>query len=99
VITDRIRQDAATAAQIIRERGLAKNTLEDDEGRVCLVHAIILAVNLNGGDVRGARKYDLQKAVRDELRVTDEFGLVYWNNQPERTQDEVIELLERVAAT
>jgi hypothetical protein len=97
VITDRIRQDAATAAQIIRERGLAKNTLEDDEGRVCLVYAIVLTVADDRIDE--PRKRALQAAVRAELGISDPTSLVHWNNQPERTQDEVIDLLERVAGS
>ncbi len=93
------------AADIVRERGLAKGTQEDYAGRVCLHGAINIA---HYGQTDIAPKTSpiclAETAVRIHLKS---IGYIYdgpgswgagpWNNKPERTQAEVISALECAA--
>lgn len=80
-------QTLLKAADIIRERGWCQNTLEDDDGHVCAVNAIILAGGLGSG---------ASGLVRDFVGAG---SLVGWNNAPERTAEEVIAAFENTAAS
>jgi hypothetical protein len=90
-----------TAASIVRTRGLAKNTQEDEEGRVCIHGAISIALH---GDILGGESH-CEAGMRlcnylaargvPELRGMD--GAAYWNNEPARTAEEVIAALEGAA--
>lgn len=85
--------DYERAAEIMRERGLARGTGQDEDGSVCTGGAMAWAVTERMGtdDVR----VDLVSMAR-EMEL-DEFAVPFWNDAPERTQEEVIERLELTA--
>lgn len=97
------------AANVIRQRGLAKGTQEDELGRVCLHGAINVALTGTSFDDDDDDDPDCAssracRAVYEYLRLqgvsealTSPGGSAYWNNRPERTKDEVIAALENAA--
>ncbi len=90
------------AADLIEKRGLAKDTEEDDRGRLCAIGALVtamgkipLALGREGGwDDRGDPIF--QSALR---RMEASVGNVVacWNNAPARTAEEVVSTMRRVA--
>ncbi len=92
------------AADIVRERGLAKHRLEDDFGHVCIHGAIRIAAcgHSNGSGGIGPKEIESCQALCDYLRQTGVenvygYGAAEWNNEPGRTADEVIAALEGAA--
>ena len=91
------------AAEIVRERGLAKWQLEDTDGRVCIHGAIrIAAYGHSAGAGIGPEEIESCQALCKYLRQTDAkgihgYGAAEWNNEPGRTADEVIAALEGAA--
>ena len=85
--------DYERAAEIMRERGFAKGTGQDDDGNVCTGGAMAWAVyeRMGGEDVR----VDLMKMAKE--MDLDEFAVPFWNDAPGRTQEEVIDRLEQTA--
>lgn len=92
------------AADIVRTRGLAKDTQEDEEGRVCIHGAISIARfghpfhDEDGHACKASRavaRYLNARGVPQELASND--GCADWNNEPDRTVDEVIEALDGAA--
>ncbi len=95
------------AAEIVREYGLAKYTQEDSLGRVCIHGAIAIAANgrvhspLNEYDTTPL-EWEAGLAVCDYLLVAGAknihgYGAACWNNQWNRTAEEVIAALEGAA--
>jgi len=88
----------AQAAELVeRPDGWCQHRLFDSNGRVCLLGALFVAggmMSLQGratasfGDAVDAR-LDARKAVDRELRSTDNYSLVDWNNAHGRTKEEV----------
>ena len=103
VTEEQIRETAKRAAEVLRQRGWCQGMFcanLDGTGPVCLMGAVSVA----GGDgpnygFRGQRR-DLHVAIADRVeRSLDLRGSVAgWNDAPGRTADEVIAVLERVAA-
>ncbi len=92
------------AAEIVRERGLAKNHLRDGLGRVCVHGAIQVVIDGNTyPDHRmGPLEIESCQALCNYLQQTGAEGIVaygaaHWNNEPSRTADEVIAALEGAA--
>ncbi len=92
------------AAEIVRERGLAKYDLEDANGHVCIHGAIRLAAYgyVDGHGRIGSKEIEPCQALCDYLRQTGAenvfgIGAANWNNEPNRTADEVIAALEGAA--
>lgn len=96
------------AADEVRNRGLAKYTQMDRDGRVCLHGAVELARYGQVGrgnndriicDAFEALKIHLKEAHGFEYSapVITEWGAADWNNRPERTASEVIDALEGAA--
>lgn len=90
------------AADLVRERGLAKGRQQDSEGRVCLHGAICIAAT---GQPHTYADAACEAGDRVVGYLVDQ-GVTYlrgcagaagWNNKPERTADEVIAILETVA--
>lgn len=89
------------AAELIRTHGLAKWRREDECGRLCLQGAISKALT---GDAEGRDSDRATNAVHRHLiamgvprELTSPNGNAIWNNQPERTADQVINALEAAA--
>lgn len=85
--------DYERAAEVMRERGFARGTGEDDDGSVCTGGAMAWAVaermgtdNVRVNLVNMAREMELA-----------EYAVPIWNDDPARTQDEIIERLEATA--
>ncbi len=86
------------AADLLREDGFCKGVLHDDEGHHCVVGAI---------HREGGRDINMIETAIDllALQLSDITGpggravdrVVWWNNRPERTAEEVIGALELVA--
>lgn len=91
------------AADIVRERGLAKWTQRATDGSVCIQGAIsIAACGEPYGD--GPLYCEATRAVTRQLIergvVTKDilsYGNAEWNNKKERTVEEVIDVLEAAA--
>ena len=94
MLVDLRAQDYERAAEIIRERGLTKGYGEEDNGSVCAGGALVRAAAERVGNV----EFDVdggKAAVDMELHGYD--MVQRWNDEPERTQEEVIERLEFAA--
>ena len=105
------------AANLLRERGLAKGTQLSEKGEVCLHGAIrftrwgVPSYEEYWSKDFACRRTDAticraENAVRDYLRrngvssnLAAEHGCAGWNNERERTQDEVIAALEGAASS
>ncbi len=92
------------AADIVRERGLAKWHLEDDLGRVCVHGAILIATSGDpyGDSQPGSLEVEACQALCSYLQQSGAekiygYGAAEWNNEPDRTADEVIAALEGAA--
>lgn len=95
------------AAELVRERGLAKHRQVEEDGSVCLHGAISIAAagkpwtsassnSLHCKAALAVHKYLRSQGV-DSLYSTPT-GSAFWNNQYERTANEVIAALEGAAA-
>lgn len=100
------KQLAAKAADLIEERGLAKNVLGDAWGRVCVHGALNLAshgsTEYSSYTPPATRFPDPDASTwRCGLLVARHIGIsegiVAWNNAPERTAQEVIDALRSFA--
>jgi hypothetical protein len=91
------------AADLIRQRGLAKRSRQTSEGSLCLHGAILMAKYDNPwaddfghcDAVRAVYHYLRSTGVSENMINPD--GLAYWNNEPERTAEDVIKALEAAA--
>ncbi len=101
VLVEPWRQNLLRAAQIVRQRGLAKYTQEDRVGRVCVHGAISIALT---GKIHceedcaeriALYRYLRSKGVPEGITLMDDSA--HWNNQEERTAADVIEALEGAA--
>ena len=94
------------AADIVEQRGLAKRTQQDSEGRVCLHGAISIAVNgrafcVTEMDARiggAVKRYLRQRLGYVPTSDSSDWGCARWNNAPERTQVEVVAALRETAS-
>lgn len=91
------------AADLIEERGHAKFTIEDAEGRMCVWGAIMASMKVSAFS---PASYEPMYRLRDFLVTSGQMdagngrswdGPVPWNNAPERTQEEVIAALRGAA--
>lgn len=75
------------AGDVLRLRGHCRNELEDEQGRVCLNGAMNIA--LHGDSMFG--NYDTEHPFLEAASVAigDNCAAVLWNNEPERTPEEV----------
>lgn len=110
--TDQVAVDLLAAADVIRKRGWSVGTVEDDHGRVCVAGAICIAVAGRTSRTRNiapalfrTRIEPAKLAVETYLDLPhrDGFGAVrmnieMWNDVRAESAEEVIELLERIAA-
>ena len=85
------RQIREKAAELIEERGWAQETLWTEDGRLCLLGAILMAGKLLGdADLRCASSYSVVSELCNELGVV---GLGAWNDAPKRKVEEVLAAL------
>lgn len=95
------------AANLIEERGLAKHTREDEGGSLCLMGAISMAA-IGTTAMPVFKKTDAEcqaaLAVNQALlargvphHLTCPNGSAYWNNEPERTEADVVAVLREAA--
>jgi hypothetical protein len=89
------RFDLLKAAQLIRENGLQKGQLQGPDG-YCLVGAIGTATSGLTLFVRGNDRY--YAAINRVVAHLGDDTLFRWSDRPERTAQEVIDLLERAAS-
>ncbi len=78
------KQGLTKSRDYMLKHGFCKNTIEDDDGRVCVIGAIGRGV---GWDP------DVFQTIRDALAKVlkvDALGLVSWNNAKGRTKRQVI---------
>lgn len=93
-------QLAAKAADILERRGHCKAILEDGNGRVCAFGALNLADH--GASDHGKNNMGYPEVLRTAVLVQAHIGdyshcLAEWNNQPERTKQEVIDAFRSFA--
>ena len=88
------------AANILREGGHCKGALANGTAR-CAMGAIMQAAEpLSRTKYSGYYEWSrtIERAVANvENLIGVPYGIVAWNNAPERTADEVIKMLERAA--
>jgi hypothetical protein len=85
------------AANVIRERGWAQGCYESDSGNVCILGAIRIALWNDASGLSSIHVSDKNiavKRVEDYIKQSPD----RWNDRKGRTEKEVIELLETVAA-
>lgn len=96
------------AADIIRQRGLAKRCLLSSDGKVCAVGAMYFALGmgdkirpvlgLSDGDVKDFARSEAECLLLKSLEVIGlRSSLAGWNDRPERTAQDVINLFEKTA--
>jgi hypothetical protein len=94
-----IRETARRAAAILRERGWCQGAYSRHNGTVCLIGAVNVAQGRPAWfepDPGDSPAFD---AMIWRLEVATGCGVVaLWNDRANRTADEVIAVLERVAA-
>ena len=91
------------AKEIIRERGWIQGTLESVSGGVCLVGACNLATKEHhaGKDWDWLYESDPHQELELNRFFRANFGAVTaacWNDQPDRTKQDVLDVLDRMAA-
>jgi hypothetical protein len=104
-VVDEVGQVLLKAADLIKERGLAKGTQRDTDGSLCVHGAISVALFGEpwkvGGDTEPEERLGAFLAsINAPLLRTHALAVIvcdYWNNAPERTQEEVIAALEAAA--
>ena len=86
------------AADLIDHLGLAQHTLEDLDGRLCLTGAMMTAGR--NGVLHSYLKddADLGKAI-NAMQARHNLSMVGWNNEPGRTDEEVVKDLREAAWT
>lgn len=90
---------AAKAADLIEERGHAKGILETFDGKLCLLGALNMAAWGSARHHSGG--YQALRYVEQFIPGNNDrwrrYNGVDWNNQPERTQEEVVAVLRAAA--
>lgn len=91
------------AAQIMRERGLARGTFEDDDGHVCVIGACWIAVGAHfEADMYGVKDGRGAQFPHDLMTpVTKAIGsdvISSWSDELGRTTEQAADALERAAA-
>lgn len=87
------------AANLIERYGHTKGQLVDREGRMCIAGAINKAF-YGKPKYMGSVSYDSYIKPLDALVTPDaaaRFDVILWNNQLERTEQDVVDLLRRAA--
>lgn len=83
----------------LRTHGWCKNTLEDSQGRMCLIgaayHVDPLSAELNGWKLEVVRVANEQFPERMDYEDFAE-GIVSFNNDPQTTWDDIEMVLEKV---
>ena len=87
------------AAQILRKNGHCKNHAHNSDGQFCLVGAIAEAVNsINAsGHVINIMSISLAQSMSHLSQFSGIANLTNWNDAPDRTADDVINLLDIAA--
>lgn len=97
------RETLLDAADLIDKRGHAKFTLQDDKGGLCILGAIAVATSGGIHTPLGQMTLDIcEKLARNSFTIGRDrdycaAAVCSWNNSPERTKDEVVDELRRVA--
>ena len=92
---DQWRKDCRQAAELIRQDGWCQGISRKSTGERCLMDAIRGATGYNQNI---ALDYERYKDVRS--RICEKLNVIYpthWNDDPMRTKEEVVDLLEDVA--
>jgi hypothetical protein len=100
--------DLRAAAEVIRVRGHCKNTLQDRNGHVCLVGALMDVLGDRCGVFWSEGLADVEPVLmavvteqypdRSVVKYGGGHNYVAFNNHPDTTPDEVIAVLEKAAA-
>ncbi len=90
------------AAELIETRGHMKGDFEGEGGQVCALKALTLAAGLPDWtmyDRIGAAfdRFCKRIGVSGAEHYSQAEGLCHWNNMPERTAEEVVSTMRRVA--
>lgn len=96
---------AFRAAEIMAERGHCKDTLEDEEGRVCYVGALHAAINELGTQDSYCEITEMSRIILEERgyparshRPYTASAAIDYNNDPGTTGEDVIMLLKESGA-
>lgn len=109
-----VAMDLENAAAVIEKRGHTKNALRDDDGAVCAIGGLVIAIagGMYVGKVTCDDKYRLRmiecNSALNQAIYGEEYNPVWpkpghcvpdWNNAPQRTAGEVTSMMRAVAAT
>jgi len=87
------------AAALLEARGWVQRTGRGENGEYCLSEAIVEMTGIFLGASNGVRVWNgTVDLVAQEVGVASVAGVVAWNDAPDRTQEEVVGLLRRVAS-
>ncbi len=88
------------AAAYMEEHGHCKKTLRNNDGHVCLNGALMMTVGFNGLIHKECIESLAQaKGITGDHWFNKEHKLVLWNNLPETTGEDVINLFRQAAIT
>jgi hypothetical protein len=93
------REALLKAALLLEAEGWAQGMSQGADGGYCLSQAIVEVTGIFMGASNGAKVWGAAvDLVAQEVGVASVAGLVGWNDVPGRTQQEVVDLLRRVAS-
>jgi len=87
------------AADIIRLHGWNQGRPKDPEGRKCISGALVYSIleKANKLPIEGTSEFAVFLELKKDLGFTLSNSMSNWNDNPSRTSDQVIELLENTA--
>ena len=99
----KIRECALQAIVVLRKRGHCKSRYQGSKGELCLYGALAAASNLPPGTIDGLHTYVADRiiALLSINRLSPTWiatwqALTSWNDEPKRTVDDVIKVLEKI---
>jgi hypothetical protein len=97
--TDNDRDIFLKAIDVLEERGWTQGTMEDGEGRVCLVGALRVALSGRPRTNKsvGPRVTELTRTAFGLQTGGSWVSALIWNDAPERSYEEVVLCLKRAA--
>ena len=86
------------AAELVEKRGWTQKTYETRDGQVCLMGAVHMALGIEPNVFTDDETFNIYLAARDRLQdILDVDSPIEWNDQPERTKEQVVSALRAAA--
>jgi hypothetical protein len=85
------------AADYIEKHGWCQNRLTDIAGRVCAAGAIRAALGIAESEIPGDTYHAVRHAIYRVAPLTHEVPLPSWNDAPDRTEQDVLDMFRAAA--